>query len=333
MSTTAIVSKAETSYLEIVSSQFRDIGTWYSSSTRRFFAYNPIYVPMVLKADNILIQDSIFAYVSPYQFELFDATGLFEGVLRDYTLNPQSIALINNIFEINDENVLYPYPSNETLHFWDDLQLFMIYRDSELVSSVEQLVSQHFIVNGIIVIPSNIQLKMINNKFSVNPNNLYVNESTFIEYNMPWIYVEQDVNDTDTIICMNGNEFTNFAISLNQGNITSCVKNDILNYIHDDDCDTYGTFGSIYQYAFNYNQGEPNIFNVHYSYLNTIIEGLENTYLALDNNVINVFDDGSNIFNIQQGNYLFVDTMINGSDLYNIFINTECTVLLFRIAK
>eukprot|EP01084_Bolivina_argentea_P202849 346509_1 len=111
MSTTAIVASADISYLEILSSQFIDIGTWYSSAIRRFYAYNPIYIPMVLKSDIILIQDSIFSYISPYQFELFDATGFFQGVSLDLTLDRQSISLINNVFEINDENVLYPYPS------------------------------------------------------------------------------------------------------------------------------------------------------------------------------------------------------------------------------
>eukprot|EP01084_Bolivina_argentea_P163089 283770_1 len=260
------------------------------------------------------------------------AQGVNDKNTNTTAINKKNLNNNDNVFEINDENVLYPYPSGETLHFLDDLQKFSNF-NGDPVSSVQELVSQHFIVNGSIVIPNNIKLTMINNKFSVNSNNLYVNESILIEYDMPWIYVEQDINDTDSIICMNGNEFTNFAISLNQGNITSCVKNDILNYIHTNDCHSFGTFGAIYQYAFNYNQGEPNVFNINYPYLQSIIVLQHNTYFALENNIINLFGDGYNIFNIQQGNYLLVDTMINGNDIYNIQINTQCTMHCYSLSK
>ena len=322
-STVGLVTNPAVTYLEIVSSQFIDIGTWYSSSRHRLTAYNPVYVPMVFTAQDILIQDCVFAYVSPYQFEIFDSTGYYARITSSSITVRKTVKLINNIFEINDINVLYTYPSNES-SLW-------LTEAADTHDTLSDLTSQHFVMDGIMPIPNGMDLTMINNQFDINQDNHYVDESTLIEYDLPWIYVQQDENGTDSEVCMSGNEFINYAIYLEEGSITSCVKRELLNYIHTDNCSDYGTFGSISTYALELNQRRPNIFDVYYPRLKSIIEASENTYFALDNTQINVYGDGYNILMSEEGNILLVDTIINGSDEYRIELNNDCEIHCYSV--
>ena len=70
---------------------------------------NPAYAPITILAQEVFIQDSVFSFVSPYQFEFWDSTGFWSGIITDRTSDAQVVSLINNRFEINDENVLRKY--------------------------------------------------------------------------------------------------------------------------------------------------------------------------------------------------------------------------------
>eukprot|EP01083_Nonionella_stella_P065573 171933_1 len=244
-SVTAIAAGSNVRYLELISSELKDIGTYYASSSHRLFSYKRVYSPLVLRALNIVVADTICSYVSPFQFDLFDATQYLGRIS-----SMREITLINNIFEINDVSVLSPYPSNQSLYFTEHYDLLDIFTDdtTSVVSHWSQESQPFFFDDALMLIPNNVNMQMINNRFTINADNLYVDPYVLIDNDLPFIASYQSTNtNVTTNVCMSGNEFVNFAIWLTNDkvNITSCVKKDIIDYMHKSDCFSYGTFGAI----------------------------------------------------------------------------------------
>eukprot|EP01083_Nonionella_stella_P238725 836372_1 len=311
-SVTAIAATPSVTYLELTASTMEDIGTYYAGSSRRFNANNGLFVPFLLRALTMVITDTIFSFVSPFQFDLFDATGNWDDIFLDL-FQVREITLLNNIFEINDVNVLSRYPSNQTLTFLDDVDLYKDLDDTD--ENVTNVFSQPFFFNdGIMLIPNDANMRMINNKFSINANNVHVDANVLIDTNIPLIssYKSDNHTNSTSTVCMSGNEFINFAVWLKNDNfnITSCVKKDIIDYMFRMDCYSYGTFGSVYQYEFDIEYA-ANVFNIYSNRIDVIIRAEKDTFIALENNKINIYMNNATILNMINGNYLLVDTQID----------------------
>eukprot|EP01083_Nonionella_stella_P104728 300551_1 len=317
-SVTAIAATPSVTYLELMASTMEDIGTYYAGSSRRFNANNGLFVPFLLRALTMVITDTIFSFVSPFQFDLFDAGRYWDSIFLD-SFQVRTITLLNNMFEINDVNVLSRYPSNQSLSFLDELD-FSVRSHNNVTNVFSQ---PFFFKDGMMLIPNDANMQIVNNNFTINANNLYVNANILIDNNIPFISSYTSNNGTNITsnvhVCISGNEFSNFAIWLKNDNfnITSCVKRDIVDYMHKTDCYSYGTFGSIHQYEFD-TEYEANVFNIHSNRIDAIIKAEKDTFIALENNKINIHMNDTTILNMINGNYLLVDTQI---DYKNVLAN------------
>eukprot|EP01083_Nonionella_stella_P075310 204676_1 len=318
-------------YLEIIECNMMDIGAYYASSSQFLRAHSDLRMPFALASSELIITDSIFSFVGPYQFVMFGTADYFDAsyfVDAGTVLGSgrRKITLINNIFEINDQNVVTPYLSNHSVQYLFDIDLFSTVTTNITVDSSDA--SKHFIVNGTMHLESGMDVMMIDNEFKVNPNNLYVSQSLLMDYNLPWIYAS-NADDGTNSICMSGNEFTGFAIYANHANITSCVKTQLLDYFSTEDCDSYGTFGTVASSAYLLLHRQPNVFNINDDGVLSILMAEHDSYIALDNIVINIFDTADNItsiLDIFEGNYLLVDTIINTTTEYDIKANENCDI-------
>eukprot|EP01084_Bolivina_argentea_P287942 494129_1 len=319
-----IGADADCVYLEIISSQFIDIGPYYSASRYFLNAYDDILSPFVLLSSELFIKDTIFSYIAPYQFNFFGTERWFNIVAESDTT--RRITLINNIFEINDQNVVRPYPTNHSMHYLDEIDWERAAVDENYTVEID--LNKYFLLNGTMEIKDDVDITMINNEFRINENNLYVNETTLTDIDIPWIYI----NNTDGLICMSGNQFTNKAIHIYNGNVTSCVKPELLQYFDVEDCNSYGTFGSS---VINNNHGQPNVFNINDNNVESIIIAEANSYIGLDNNIIHIKNtfNHTDLLHIMNGNYLFVDTIINSSSHHDIKINEHCDVNCYSIVN
>eukprot|EP01084_Bolivina_argentea_P308894 534224_1 len=296
--------------LEIVSSSFKNIGSYYGSPGHVLYALDPTVQPFFLDAQSVVIKYSLFSFVDPYQFHFFgsDYYDLFDSN-TDY--GRAKIQLIDNVFTISDVDILYDhYPLHHSM------DIFGIQNNLDL--------NQYFVVKGWLRIPNNVNASLINNKFLLNENNKFVHERILSEYNMANIYV----TNSDGITCVDGIYFHNFAIWLKEGNITSCVKPQIIDYFDENDCESYGSFGGIDVDAIKYNNGKPNLFHVSNN-LTSVIVVEDEAFLSLHHNIFNPQQSNINILDIENGNYLLLDTeiMINDSFEYDIKINQGCTII------
>eukprot|EP01083_Nonionella_stella_P216568 778290_1 len=319
-------------YLEIIECNMMDIGAYYASSSQFLRAHSDLRMPFALASSELIITDSIFSFVGPYQFVMFGTADYFDAsyfVDAGTVLGSgrRKITLINNIFEINDQNVVTPYLTNHTLQYLADIDLYSALNTINYTIDVDA--SKHFVVNGTMHIESEMDVMMMDNEFRVNPNNLYVSQSVLMDYNLPWIYATNNDDGTNSI-CMSGNEFTGFAIYAKHANITSCVRTQLLDYFSTVGCDSYGTFGAASSSFTNLViHPQPSVFNVNDDELLSILMAEYDSYIALDNIRINIFDTANNatpILDIFEGNYLLVDTIINTTTEYDIKANENCDI-------
>eukprot|EP01084_Bolivina_argentea_P160436 279377_1 len=324
MSTFGIWSLYTSQYLEIKSCQMKDIGVYYSSRTYLFHQSTPItksvFSPFNLNSLEIWIEDTTFSYIDHNMFDMF-ALQTTENI---------QITLINNTFEINDVNVVEPFPIqlNKTWAYLINL--------IGLDDTYTNFTVTYFTVNGMMPLINSIHVTLIDNTFRVSSDNLYVIESTLINENIPWIYID---NGHDEIICFSGNEFTNFAIWIKNSTITSCVRPDLMNYVDLIDFNI-GPFGGTDTFALEYNKRQPNIFEINNDSLFSVIYSEDNPVIALINNIFSInisyTSKTINIFNgINTGNYLFVDNIIeitsNNTINYDFKINEQCDVTSYYI--
>eukprot|EP01083_Nonionella_stella_P304000 1054488_1 len=323
MTAGGINTDANCMYLEIIECNMMDIGSYYASSGAFLSAHSNLRVPFALVPSELLIRDSVFSFVGPHQFVMFGTASYFETE----TGGRRKITLINNLFEINDQNVVTPYLTNHTLQYLADIDLYSALNTINYTIDVDA--SKHFVVNGTMHIESEMDVMMMDNEFRVNPNNLYVSQSVLMDYNLPWIYATNNDDGTNSI-CMSGNEFTGFAIYAKHANITSCVRTQLLDYFSTVGCDSYGTFGAASSSFTNLViHPQPSVFNVNDDELLSILMAEYDSYIALDNIRINIFDTANNatpILDIFEGNYLLVDTIINTTTEYDIKANENCDI-------
>eukprot|EP01083_Nonionella_stella_P303999 1054483_1 len=314
MAAAGIYAQDSCMYVEIAGCNMVDIGPYYDSSEAFLTTFSNLNLPFMLVPSELMIEDSVFSFVGPYQFVMFGIETV-NTVLSDLSETSQrQITLLNNLFEINDQNV-HHYMTNHTLQYMYEALNPNIYQ------AVDTL--EHFFVNGTMYIESDMNVVMINNEFRVNPNNLYVTQSVLMDYSLPWIYASNNENGTSSL-CMSGNEFTGFAIHAHRANITSCVKTELLEYFSTEDCQSYGTFGAT---SSSYQQ--PNIFNIDANELSPILMAEYDSYIALHNNVINILDSTDEvpvILDVFEGNYLLIDTIINTTTEYEIRVNEKCDI-------
>eukprot|EP01083_Nonionella_stella_P049805 132679_1 len=286
--------------LEIDSCVFKNIGPYYGSPNHALYALDPTVQPFYLYSKYVRIKDSVFSFVDPYQFHLFSSD--FYG---DSDTVSREIQLIGNSFELSDVDVLYPYPLNHTLDHNPDLDL-----------------NQYFVVHGWLRIPNHANATLINNAFVLNDKNRFVTEDILIEYAMANIYVT-NVNGTT---CISGLKGTNLALWIQNGNVSSCVKPEMIDYFDIDDCQSYGSFGGTDNDALGHNDGAPNIFNINNN-ISSIIEVESGAFVSLHHNVINPQQPNLNLLYIENGNYLLTDTIINETYDYDIRIRPHCAPL------
>eukprot|EP01083_Nonionella_stella_P087722 244128_1 len=324
MSASGVLVDNDVVYVEIISSEMRDIGVYYSASSRWLWAHAKTYVPFALIPYELVIKDTVFSYISPFQFDLFDATDFFDLVSADvYGDQTRKITMIGNTFEINDINVVTSsYPANQTLHFVDEYD----YWDSKN-KTFDMGYDQHFVYHASMLIPNDADVQLINNRFSINPHNIYATEKTLLANDVAFVALNQSRVNSSVHVCISGNEFTNFAIWVLAGNITSCVKVEMMDYIGNEDCNSYGTFGAMSQTALAYNDGKSNVFNVYSNDVSTVIRTEEGSSIALENNIFRIYDNNTDLLNIMSGNHLLINTIIEYANtsinhsVFNILIN------------
>eukprot|EP01083_Nonionella_stella_P075308 204671_1 len=323
MAAAGIYAQDSCMYVEIAGCNMVDIGPYYDSSEAFLTTFSNLGLPFMLVPSELMIEDSVFSFVGPHQFVMFGTASYFETE----TGGRRKITLINNLFEINDQNVVTPYLTNHTLQYLADIDLYSALNTINYTIDVDA--SKHFVVNGTMHIESEMDVMMMDNEFRVNPNNLYVSQSVLMDYNLPWIYATNNDDGTNSI-CMSGNEFTGFAIYAKHANITSCVRTQLLDYFSTVGCDSYGTFGAASSSFTNLViHPQPSVFNVNDDELLSILMAEYDSYIALDNIRINIFDTANNatpILDIFEGNYLLVDTIINTTTEYDIKANENCDI-------
>eukprot|EP01084_Bolivina_argentea_P016901 31574_1 len=317
-------------YTQIIDCEMNDIGPYYSSSTFILESgRSPFGTPFVFLSQELFVKNTVFSYVAPFQFSFFDATNYFlnQLILTGDISFIKKVKLINNTFIVNDENVLYPYPLNDTLEFMVGADFWEFWDDNY---SVRIDPVKAFYVNGTVEITNNMQITLINNRFMVDEdNNIYVFESTLMDNNIPLIYIDNN----DGITCVSGNEFNNFAIWLNRGNITSCIKSEMNEYFGNTECES-SLFGSIDIDALDYTS---NIFNINYN-ISSIINVADQSFISLYDTIINPINSVMNSLVIKSGNMLLKDTIIINSTYHqnkNIntikIDNTHCNVICLEL--
>eukprot|EP01084_Bolivina_argentea_P001724 3181_1 len=256
------ITSAVDSYVEIKDSIFLDIGSYYGSITFLLFALDPGLQPFYIQSKEILIENSRFSWIDPYQFHLFSSD--YYDSLDVQSEYHRKITLKGNEFCLNDINVQYKYPFNHSL---------------ERMTNHDLDLSQYFVVKGWLRIPHNTETTMINNKFIFNEQNRFVHNEILVQYNMSNLYVT-NMNTT----CISGMEAYDFAIWLEKGNITSCVIPEMNEHFGNTQCES-SLFGSIDVDALDYNDDRPNIFNINNNI--SIINVADQSFISLYNTIIN----------------------------------------------
>eukprot|EP01084_Bolivina_argentea_P016898 31569_1 len=316
MAALGIISSVD-SYIEIKDSKFYDIGSYYGSTTFALYALDPSLQPFYIQSKQVLIQNSVFSWIDPYQFHLFSSDYHQSYKTDEESEYHRKITLKGNQFYIDDTNVHYKYPFNHSLEARHNHDV-----------NLNQYLNQYFVVKGWLRIPQNTEAIMINNKFMFNENNRFVNNDILFEYNMSNLYVT-NMNTT----CISGMEGYNFAIWLEEGNITSCIKSEMNEYFGNTECES-SLFGSIDIDALDYTS---NIFNINYN-ISSIINVADQSFISLYDTIINPINSVMNSLVIKSGNMLLKDTIIINSTYHqnkNIntikIDNTHCNVICLEL--
>eukprot|EP01084_Bolivina_argentea_P094494 169872_1 len=317
MVTIAITVQGSTRYFSLKQSNIIDIGIFYSSIS--FATILGTILPMYFDGAEMHIENNTFKYFDPYQFNM-----IYHKWYETYWLPSEhniekSVSFINNVFEINDINILDVYKANLSIH-------------QILKSQINMDQYQH--INGMLTVGDNMNVKLINNIFQVNKNNLNITEDYVAATGIPWIYM--DGNE----ICMSGNTFTDYAIYLHAGTITSCVRNELALFNNVSGCESFGTYGSINNDALSINNYQPNVFMIkHYNQNYSIVAVDEEGIFALENiltiNSLPMVNNTQYVFNIVRGTYTLVEFAYihqeNNLDTIPILVGDNCVKKCYKI--
>eukprot|EP01084_Bolivina_argentea_P320215 555565_1 len=281
--------------LNINNCSFYALGNYYADIHNINNSANPIFVSSIGGQTMLVtISESKFVYYS---------TGGLTQFIVNRIPNNATILFKDNLFEVKNYNNTIWYKRisiNQNKSFHNDVAGVMEFTISENTDENDM-------------------------KFM---NNLFINT---IHPTIPMIYVENKLSEYNLLICLSGNEFYNYAMSIQSVYLSSCFRPKLYRTFLDTE---HKQCNDIRYGPLNYEFSQyENVFTV--TDPNISVININNSSLALDNALFNISSSIQTNYSIvtvdDTNNFTLIDSFINNPIAGFMYDEMSCTVVCNQI--